>query len=336
MPTTRPPVNTPDTASNTPEHVGPRAGYSHTFHAEAHVLSGDLRAPIRQEIERHAPVSLHDERGGHLTRFTEDASIEGLIHFKTGHTRVSGSPSLKHGAWVTLSTSVLEGLNVFEILTADRVVSQVSTEHPYEDGHVPRVTFLGTKFENLRVCGFPVEVTLDLQVCGDKPDRDRSYLTKLELLNETRNRVVSILETGYLPSRVQGEYHMRLVTVDDLIARCRNGVDVTDEVAYITCSLVKKISVKHGDQIPGLRTIGNVLVIPDFGAVLLGEIEVGTERPNASNGFRRNGATAAHHADGTPKMSNYFTVTMLNMELGCVGDGSVKAAQSKTNGTTNP
>ena len=35
-------------------------------------------------------------------------------------------------------------------------------------------------------------------------------------------------------------------------------------------------------------------------------------------------------------MSNYFELTMLNMELGCIGDATLKAARSKTNGTTNP
>jgi hypothetical protein len=326
------------TESNPSGPTTPPSGYSHKFHAEAHVLSGKLRAPINQEIERHAPVALHDERGGHLTRFIEDASIEGLIHFKTGHTRVSGSPSVKHEAWVTLSTSVLEGLNVFEIITADRVVSQVSTEHPYKDGHVPKVTFLGTKFENLRICGFPVELTLDLEACGDKPDKDRSYLTKLNFLTETRARVASIHDSGYLPSKVRTEYHTRLSALDDLIRKCNTGVDVTDEAAKVTCSLVKKIVVKHDDQIPGLRTIGNVLVIKDFGAVSFAEVEVGTEKPNLSNGFKRSvlASSQSGSAKSPSRMSNYFEVTMLNMELGCVGDGTVKAAQSKTNGQTTP
>ena len=87
--------------------------FSHDYHAEAHVLSGQLQRPIEQKIEQHAPVLLHDRRGGHFTRFTETVSIEGLITFHKGKTRVSGSRSLKHHGWVTLSTSILEGLNAF-------------------------------------------------------------------------------------------------------------------------------------------------------------------------------------------------------------------------------
>ena len=83
------------------------------------------------------------------TRFrqsVEETSLEGLISFKAGHTRASGTKIEKkdlwgndHSGWVTLSTSVIEGLNVFEVITADRVVAQVSTEHAMEKGHVPKV-----------------------------------------------------------------------------------------------------------------------------------------------------------------------------------------------------
>src|ERR1700730_6362663 len=112
---------------------------SHDYHAEAHVLSGDLQRPVEQKIERHSPVILKDRRGGHLTRFTDKVSIEGLISFNRGHTRVSGSRSLKNNGWVTLSTSILEGLNVFEVITADRLVSQVSTDLGLEERHASAV-----------------------------------------------------------------------------------------------------------------------------------------------------------------------------------------------------
>src|SRR3974377_878579 len=108
------------TMTEAPEPSANQTQYnsSHEFHAEAHVLSGHLKHPVEQKIEPHAPVRLRDRRGGHLTRFTEDVSIEGLIPFAKGHPRVSGSRTVKnepkrHG-WITLSTSVMEGFNAFE------------------------------------------------------------------------------------------------------------------------------------------------------------------------------------------------------------------------------
>jgi hypothetical protein len=328
-------TTTPEKPSTTTATLGkssppnPPAGYSHQFHAEAHVLSGELRAPIKQTVEKHAPVALQDERGGHLTRFTEDASIEGLIHFRTGHTRVSGSKSQKHEAWVTLSTSVLEGLNVFEVITADRVVAQVSTEHPYVHGHVPSVTFLGSKFENLQVCGIPVEITLNLGVCGERPKDEKSYLTNLRFLTESLNQVEEIADCGFLPREAKKQYDERRTQLKNLIDG-KGGCKVT-------CSLVASINIeKVRKQIPGVKTIGNVIVIPDFGAVSLGEVEVGVEDVEPSSGYERHTSAPNNGKTKLAKTSNYFEVTMLNMELGCVGDGSLKVAKSKTNGTTNP
>ena len=58
-----------------------------------------------------------------------------------------------HG-WATLTTVVVDDLNVLEVLTADRVVGQIITDYPLE-GYVPAVSFLGTRFDNLRIAGHP-------------------------------------------------------------------------------------------------------------------------------------------------------------------------------------
>src|ERR1700741_1361145 len=306
----------------------------HQFHAEAHVLSGDIRTPIKQKIEKHARVALKDERGGHLTRLVEDASIEGLVRFRAGHTRVSGGESEKakqlpeeHG-FVTLSTSVAEGLNIFEILIADRVVSQVATDHPLKKGHVPHVTFLGTKFENLKVCGFPVKFTLDLEVCGDRDPEDKPYLTNKKFLGRIQKQVEKVAGCGFLPQKMKQQYDDRCREIAGLLSKDPGG-------RKVTCSLVKEIVVEDEGQIPGLRTVENVLFVPHFGAVSFGEVEVGLEPNTESNEFRRP-APDSCNGHSPEEMSNYFEVTMLNMELGCVGDASLKGVQTRSNGQTTP
>ena len=134
-----------------PVAPGPVLERYHVYHAEAHVLSGNLKHPINQPIEHHARVVLEKtRRDGHIRQSVEETTLEGLISFKAGHTRASGTKIEKkdlwgndHSGWVTLSTSVIEGLNVFEVITADRMVAQVSTEHamierPCSQGDVSR------------------------------------------------------------------------------------------------------------------------------------------------------------------------------------------------------
>ena len=284
---------------------------SHEFHAEAHVLSGHLQRPIEQKIERHAPVELKGRRSGHLTRLIEDVSVEGLISFKSGLTRVSGSKSLKHHGWVTLSTSIMEGLNAFEVITADRMVSQVSTEHPLENGHFPHVTFLGTQFNNLRVSGFPVTLTLNFGICGKKPEGDKSYLRDVDFLKSVRKQTESIVKADGLPKDMKDQYDERLARINELIEG-KNG----SHEPKVICSIVESIGKI---PIPGVRSFGHVLVIPDFGTVSLGEIEVGEKK-----------------YDPTGRPSNYFELTTIKMQLGCIGTGTVTAGTVAANGQHHP
>jgi len=289
---------------------------SHEYHAEAHALSGALQRPIEQKIEKHVPVSLTGRRSTHLTRAIEDVSIEGLISVKRAHTRVSGSRSLKHNGWTTLSTSILEGMNVFEIVTADRIVSQVSTDHFYDDGHFPLVTFLGTQFNNVRVSGFPLALTLNFGICGNREHGDISYLDNPTFLNAAREQIVAIAKAEGLPKELREEYDGRLERINVLIDTCGKRKDYEEKPA-VKCSLVTKIGEI---PIPGVRSFGHVLVIPEFGVVSLGEIEVGEKS----------------HEEYPQKPDNYFELTSIRMNLGCVGHGAVAAGTTAANGHTHP
>jgi hypothetical protein len=298
--------------------------YWHDYHAEAHVLSGHLQLPVKQPIQQHALVVLKDRRGGHFTQRAEDFSLEGLITFKSGRTRVSGSPSLKAAkGWVTLSTSILEGMNVFEVITADRVVAQVSTDHPRDGGHVPNVTFLGTHFEGFRIGGFEVEVELDLNICGAKPAGDQPYKADMEFLDRVTKQCASIANNPSVPDAVKAQYLEELAYLDRLKERCNGSGKTTDNGGGqrkndppVKCSLVKSF----GKLPPGVKAFGNVLEIPGFGFASLADVEVGTEI----------------HDEKPENDTNYFLVKMVDMKLGCIGHGDVTAGAVTANGRTKP
>jgi hypothetical protein len=308
----------------------------HVYHAEAHVLSGNLKHPIDQPIAQQARVVLEKTRNdGHITESVRETSLEGLISFKAGHTHASGSKIEKkdlwgndHSGWVTLSTSVLEGLNVFEVITADRVVAQVSTEHAIKNGRIPKVTFLGTRFENLRVGGYPVKVELDLAICGERPKDDKPYLADRGFLDRVRRQLGSIAGAKGLPDDLEKKYDARIAYIGDLKKRA-NGRSKLERNGYpkLECSLVKSIGPI---PIPGVKTFGNIIFIPDFGTVSLAEVEVGIAPYDGSS----------DHAEGGPPQkpgdSNYFTLHMLNMHLGCIGGGTVTAGSVSANGHNGP
>ena len=103
---------------------------SHEYHAEAHGLSGHFHHPVYQRINKQALVMIHDERGGHIVEKEHGFTLEGVVSFAKAHTRVSGSRSLKNKGWITLSTSIVEGLNVLEVITAARESSAAGKRIP--------------------------------------------------------------------------------------------------------------------------------------------------------------------------------------------------------------
>ena len=303
--------------------IGAPVEPSHQYHAEAYALSGYLHHPIYQRINQKAQVTLKDYRDDH---FQEEETKFGLecISFESARSRVSGNRNLKNNGWVTLSTSIVEGLNVLEVITADRVVSQVSTDHAYKDGHVPRVTFLGTQFVNLRLSGFLLEPKFDFGICGTKPEGKTPYVQDLEFLRGAKEQVAKIVK-GDLPDEVRKTYSDRFEVINGLIKTAEKpGVRGDDgngrkdgEPIAVTCSLITGIDIDD-IPIPGLKTAGNVLFIPEFGSVTLGEIEVRSSRED--NG----------------EFGNYFKLKMLEMNLGCIGNGAITAASAANNGTHKP
>jgi hypothetical protein len=318
--------------------LGPVYENYHVYHAKAEILSGDLEHPIKQEFEKFGQVELeHTRRESLITRSVGPTNIEGLISFKSGHTRVVGTQVKQktdilgndHAGWVTLSTATIEGYNVVDTITADRVVAQVSTEHPMIKGHVPKVSFLGSRFENLQVGGFPVQVELDLNLCGAKPDDDRSYLEDGDFLDRVERQFESVRDTKGLPDGLKKKYKAEIDYIDDLRKRAKKGAKGNGNgYPKLQCSLIKSIG-----EIPiaGIKTFGNVIFIPNFGTVALATLEVGIS--GSGSEFKRR---VSDPPPNPPNASNYFTLNMFEMNLGCPVKAKANGPAVSGNGQSYP
>lgn len=131
------------------------------FHAGGHALSGEFRRPVRQVIPAQAATSL-PTIGGHARALAQDFTAEHFASFKFGHSHVSGSQQADH-AFTTHATVSVEMLNVLDVVTADRIVLRLTSkqEQP-KPGKLKEVHImaLGSQFENLRIAGYQVDVTL--------------------------------------------------------------------------------------------------------------------------------------------------------------------------------
>lgn len=272
----------------------PQVKRVHYYHADASALGGRLRRPFEQVVASQAPLSLAPA-GGYASADIGAFRLGTIVSFEAAHTQVAGGES-ETGSYSTMVTSVVEGLNVLNTLTADRVVAQISIDHPRE-GYIPRVNFIGTQFENVRIGGRPVEVCLDLDLCNQVEGFPNQPLTRDQgFLTRVADQRKSMLDGKGIPDWVTERYQW-------------TKADAQGAKQSVLCSLVREIRSKSEcGPIPGQK-FGNVFEVPEFGKGFLGELIV----------------------DGTA-----FRLIMIRLELGCGIQANVSIGHGSGNGTTSP
>lgn len=276
-------------------------GRTHQYHAEAAVLEGHLHLPLEQQIKPQVYAKLSDH-GGYIAQRAENYRLESVISFRSAYTHVAGNRDVKPGhGWATLTTTVIEGLNVLDVLTADRVVGQIMTEHPLA-GYVPTISFLGTRFENLRIGGHPLDLDLDLDMVGPKPENDAPYTTDAGLVGRVSSQYSRIRGSQDLPADL-GERYNRLSST-------------LGKAEEVECSLVNRVTGSY----PGL-TFGHVITVPNFGKIILGKLALRHDDFKADT--------------GVPKKTT-VRLTMIDLKLGCAIAGAAAIGSGSTNGGTKP
>jgi hypothetical protein len=270
---------------------------THRYHAEASGLKGNLKLPVSQEIEPQVHTKLPNT-GGYLNQRADIFRLESVISFRAAYSHVAGNRGNKPGeGFITLNTTVVEGLNVMEVLTADRVVGQMVTEHPL-DGYVPSISFLGTRFENLRIAGIPVQLEFDLGIFGAKPANDQPYTHDAGFVSRVSRQYDRICQNKNLPVALQERYN-----------RLSSTLGASEE---IECSLVNQAA----GLLPGSIS-GNVITVPGFGTITLAKLTVKHEN--------------IHETAKVPTKTT-FTLTMIDLKLGCAIDGDIPIGNGNSNG----
>ncbi len=134
------------------------------YHADASPLGGHITHPIENIIHTQASTSLA-QAGGHAESRIESYRLDNSVTLTSGpaYSHTTGVLNKTTGTWTTLVTSVVENLNVLEVVTADRIVSKLHVEYPVEGDH-PRISIIGSKFVNLRVNGESINPVLDIDL----------------------------------------------------------------------------------------------------------------------------------------------------------------------------
>lgn len=231
----------------------------------------------------------------------ENFRVDEVVSFKRGYSQVSGSVKREPNkiTHTTHATAAVEGLNILDVVTADRIVARLSSsfEEPPPGGPKPtegKVLLIGSKFENLRIAGYPVDVELDhglfLELGTFSAVRDNWKLKDSKL------------------RQMSGEAH-RAFGLDEKVLP-----DQLEPSGSMFSSIVKEVHFKdpgfgnrQGEfRHPGVERLGpHAYFVVDFGKIFLGEILCQHGRK---------------------------TLTMLRIELGSPNGGSFTAVEGTSNG----
>jgi len=277
----------------------PKTNRKHIYHAEAMVLEGDLELPLIQEIKPQAYLKL-PELGGYFSQRVENFRLGEVVSFRSAYTQVAGNlnPTKDHG-YATLTTSVIEGFNVLDVVTADRIIGQVITERPF-DGYVPHISFLGTRFENLRISGQPVDVKLNLDILGVRSENDALYTQDSALKGRIKNQGDRVGEhKNWLDQMREGFHQLFPATASGELKR-----------ETLECSLVDEVKGTY----PG-RCLGHVIRIPGFGTIVLARVALTHQEIEKEKDILKATTVRLTMIDfklGCPIVANLGAVTTIN------------------------
>ncbi len=267
-----------------------------TFFYNAHgsAIGGTITRPVVRSIDTGAATAL-PPYGGYSSAQHENFAIDNIIRFDKAYTTVAGNYKQADDTYNSLVTVTIEGLNVLDTVTADRIVARISSRYkPGEDE--TNVVFVGSQYENLRVAGHQIQVEMDgdvfcqhgtLGAFKNRFKQDQTFrrsISKQFMWTDVDEKAPDFIKQRY-----------KWCTPDSL----------PESKGLVQCSLVK--AVHHDCQ--ELQSFGNVLILPQFGVMYLGEVMM-------KEGGRR--------------------LSMMRFDLGSPVDGQVDVGTGEGNGSAYP
>jgi hypothetical protein len=229
----------------------------HYFHADASPVGGHITHPFETIITTEASSSLA-QAGGLVTGVHESYRLDPIVSAQKAYSHISGAKNHQTGNWTTLTTSVVEFLNVLEVVTADRIVARLAVEHP-KVGYTPKVSFVGSQFINLRVNGHVVHPKIDHSPFdaehGTFPKQP--HVKDEKFLKKVTERGRKITEAKDAPEWLKARHGW----VGTPAEREKRG--------HVLCSLVENI-----EGVKDAKSYGHVIIVPEFGTLFLGEVSL--------------------------------------------------------------
>lgn len=222
--------------------MSPEPISTYHFHACAHAFSGHFTRPFEHQIDVLAASALPIV-GGHGQARVENFQFREFLSFKRGYTHVSGAHQTDDDSHNTLVISVIEGLNLLDIVTADRIVARLYSKHRSGEAE-GSVSMVGSRFEGLRIADCEVKVELDFGLFEKIP----TYASALSHFDN------------------KGDFYK--IAHDPF--RTGQSINKPGANGAFLCTCVKEMKT----DFPGVTRVGHTFTVPGFGNIFLGEVVI--------------------------------------------------------------
>jgi hypothetical protein len=260
------------------------------FHnATAFGVAGQIDRPLQQTIPTQASVALAPT-GGHGTQRVEKYSASGILSFDAAYVEVGGSLDTVNNTYATYASSVVENLNIWDVIKADRLVSRFSVYYTSPSSVAPQngnsktnkeendesknggsqkqslnepsFSISGSHFENLRIAGKLVNVQLALDsVSGADKYSGFEKIADDWLFGQN------------VPDGLDPEDHNYKV-VNDIAKRLQKWKSIENANKHFWGSAVEHSALQKALNGSGLKNFGGMVCVPRFGVVYLAELRV--------------------------------------------------------------
>ena len=244
--------------------------------AYAYGLAGQVERPFRHTINTQASAVL-GASGGRAYQRVDNFQVDGIVHFKAAYVEVGGSFDECHNRHTSYATAVIEGLNILDVFTADKVVSRMAIYSAEVGKEKDEATFdiTGSHFVNLRIAGHKIDVKLATHVFHEHDTYTK--LTNAHKGGKTRNWLV---ESGFKKldvdavKKLEADYHA-LGGMSEIVKKWKDEEKQPKERTSYSFSPVSHLELEnHVGSGSELLGFGSIICIPKFGVVRLAEMTV--------------------------------------------------------------
>ncbi len=236
------------------------------YHASAYGLAAEIDRPIKQSIHAQATTVL-SSGGGRGTDRVEKFCMPPFVSFEAAYCEVGGSYDECHNTHTTYAQAVIEGLNIFDVVTANRVVSRMVIYAPGLEGDGDEASYdiTGSHFDNLKVAGHKIDIKLPASAA----QKHEKYSSFEKALHSSQGH--ELLPWGKKSPEELEELEDQYHALGGIGKRAKAWKQAKERNggAY-RASAAGNLDLKDS----GLGGFGNIILVPKFGVVRLAELIV--------------------------------------------------------------